>query len=517
MSSWNPVRHSRAARPAFESCEVRDLPAAYGIGLIGLDLYRACLSSSIGQGLNIIINRPADGREKLEEIRQKIDEIDKKLDVLQGEIRQVQSQLDQWRLAEALDRLQIDKIEKYWDAYDAAIANGQDTPEQRARFKNLTDDVTKNLADTVDDFRLAFLPMNRGVETHPALMRAFSQVLIDQSVTGRYVSSAYTEVMDDGFNYYVAEMAKAATLLLVSYRYQGEDSSLNEMQRLQALERAKDVAASFPTPNPDPKVGTPAERKRQVEWWAAIRETMPEKPIPDYLILDTRTQKAWNNFNLDPGGGLESFDASTTMLYLVRGGYDQFIDRYPKGSKRRELATDAYVAQLYINGGVGFLDWRLPSRAEVQDISPRNLEQLVAAGFNRNAITYPVYTPEISQQQAWKKKPGKINPSSPSDFERDMYSTRVAVTPSTGGIKYIFPDHAWYKEGSGFRRYDGKGANAMYVANVRLNEFFPRPLRGTAFARRRPAMPVRPVARPALPNRPALAEVRSVPVTSPGG
>lgn len=273
VSGVNARRRNRSVQPAFDSCEERVVPAALLAGVAG-----GLITEAIGITTQFLLENLTGlgNQSEFDQINTKLDNITSKIDTIEKKVRVIEGNTNQIILQNIIRPLKISEIEDYWDKLNILV-DKRDTVSQD-EVEEFADNVITSLGSTPNAFRNAF---NGGGGLTP-LMKAYSNVVRTTGTMRRtnrngdmFLDTNYSEAMVQGFQHYALLRTRALKLLEMAYEYKNSPYLDSVRQQIQNF-----------SPN----------RSAYNTW---VNKHLPKYMIPDFLILDTGTNRVWTQFNIN--------------------------------------------------------------------------------------------------------------------------------------------------------------------------------------------------------------------------
>jgi hypothetical protein len=374
----NIRRRNRSMQLSVESCEERIVPVAPVVALPLKFLGEYAVSKVMDKITGL--GNSAEFRE----INQKLDQLTAAVGQLQTSIDQLQVSNDRQTLYQITEKLKISKIDSYWGTFnrfiDLKLAN---TPADKKSVETLANQIIEELRTTVADFKDAF--NGQGVSSEP-LMTAYSK-LIRKSVTNKvngnrsdpFLDSNYSTAMVNGYDYYTSEGVKAAILLANAYTYLGITSLANGVRNT---------------------LPTPFAKGAAKDQWTRQYDTLPKHMIPDIIVVDTGTNRAWSQFETMAAGssgsswGGQFTWSSLNDLALIQDFLNGKLGSTPprlynwSGASQTEKNM-AEAVRKQAKSGLHF-EWHVPKKTDIGN----QPDFYTSRGFSQ-AYSQPIWTDEL--------------------------------------------------------------------------------------------------------------------------
>ncbi len=271
VSGVNARRRNRSVQPAFDSCEERVVPAFVAGVASGL------ITEAIGITTQFLLENLTGlgNQSEFDQINTKLDNITSKIDTIEKKVRVIEGNTNQIILQNIIRPLKISEIEDYWGKLNILV-DKRDTVSKH-EIEEFANNVITSLGSTPNAFRNAF---NGGGGLTP-LMKAYSNVVRTTGTMRRtnrngdmFLDANYSEAMVEGFQHYALLRTRALKLLEMAYEYKNSPYLDSVRQQIQNF-----------SPN----------RSAYNTW---VNKHLPKYMIPDFLILDTGTNRAWTQFDI---------------------------------------------------------------------------------------------------------------------------------------------------------------------------------------------------------------------------
>lgn len=421
MFTTKSNRRHRSMQLAVESCEERIVPVAPVVAVPLKFLGEYAVSKVLDKVTGL--GNTAEFRE----INQKLDQLTAAVGRIETNLDKLQVSNDRQTLYQITEKLKISKINSYWGTFNSFIdLKLKNTPADKGSVETLAIQIIEDLRTTVADFKDAF--NGQRVASQP-LMSAYSNV-IKKTVTNKlngyksdpFLDSNYSKAMVDGFDYYTSEGVKAAILLANAYTYLGKTALAN------------DVRTTLPTPY---------SKGAAKDQWTRQVNTLPKQMIPDFVMIDTGTNRAWSQFDIVVGGNNSGLYIHERRLYDTLPDISKvisYLDNHSATSPPSGLNSLTVVNKLkdahriLVKSGIRF-KWNLPNYFDLGNKS----EFYTSRGFSN------LYNSEV-----WMTNP--FGPDFPHDIGFEKWKP--------GGSRPAFLDN---KIDSG---------NAVFYASIKDKEFF---------------------------------------------
>ena len=370
VATANARRRNRSINLNVESCEERIVPVAPVVGAIFSEVGSYAFGAIMDQFFK-------SDDAKFKEINDKLDKLTTSMTELKEQIKRLEISSSQILLNQITAKMEIPKIDSYWENMnkfvDLKLAK---TPASKAEVKLLAEGITKELNHVITAFNLAF----EGNRQNKPLMTAVSDI-VKKTVVNKagntsdvFLDSNYTKAMVAAYDYYTSECAKAAILLVNAHEYLGHKASANI------------VRDQVPTPYAK---GTAATR------WTNQKLSLPHNVIPDYVMIDTGTNRAWSQFKIIVSGF--KTDHSTHYTLVKSDIPDLFASQAylnnPYHSPNLIHTSSEWKAEL-VNAGKAirasgvFFTWHVPTKTDLG----LPAEFYTSRGFNPTVYNSLVWT-----------------------------------------------------------------------------------------------------------------------------
>ena len=372
VATANARRRNRSINLNVESCEERIVPVAPIVGAIFTEMGSYAFGAIMDQFFK-------SNDAKFEEINKKLDGLTKSMTALKEQINRLEISTNQILLNQITDKMEIPKIDTYWERMnkyvDLKLAK---TPATKAEVTALANGIIEDLRHVVSIFNTAF----KGSNGNKPLMTAVSNV-VKKTVLNKaeitsdvFLDSNYTKAMVAAYDYYTSECAKAAILLVNAYEYLGHKTSANILRDQVPTPYAKGTAATL---------------------WTNQKLSLPHNVIPDYVMIDTGTNRAWTQFQLVAvtPSNINPFQTRFTIPHSEipdLSGYINYL-RKPDSSLPSLRDSTEFRDQL-VNagravraGGIKFT-WHLPTKTDLA----MPAEFYTSRGFNPKVYNSEVWT-----------------------------------------------------------------------------------------------------------------------------